>query len=72
MDEGPMTLRLRVRHAGGHVHVSFFLAEGRPERTGTFAGCGELSFCAEEWPRAQAAFRHGGWVHVQKIDEGPS
>lgn len=62
-------LRLRPKTLGGHVHVTFWLAAGRPERHGTFAQCGVLTFRDDEWPDVQAAFRHGGAVHVEKIHE---
>jgi hypothetical protein len=59
-------LKLVARPVGAHVQVTFWVADGRPERHGTFALCGTLTFREDEWPDVQAAFRHGGTVHVQK------
>lgn len=65
----PMVMRLRTRTLGSHVHVDVFTATGRPDRHGTFAKAGELTFTVEEWPIVRCAFRHGGWMHVEQVSE---
>jgi hypothetical protein len=65
------TLRVVYRTLGGHVHASVYLASGPPERPGTFALCGELTFRDDEWGGVHAALRSviAGDLHVETMGD---